>query len=274
MSYAYFDDIVCITLNSSLERQKHAEFFFKKLNIPCRFFIAHKHPNGGMYGCFDSHIQVLKNAYKKGLNNILVLEDDFLPTDSYSEDRLNKAIQFMKTNKDWDIFHLGYSFIKDDIYTGITTVFNGKYITDDIVQYNPFCTQALCYSKRAIKQIVENYNDYIGLVHYDMFIATHLKLKNYCIVPMLFDQNFYFEHNNSSTDGIEAFIRMIMPLFTFTKLNYRITLLKYWYQKYKNTKRFLHMLILSLIIYKIKGAVVSSKKLYINDIGFNGTNRC
>ena len=46
--------------------------YFEKLGIPARFFITSKHANGGMYGCFDSHIQILIDAYKRDLDNILV----------------------------------------------------------------------------------------------------------------------------------------------------------------------------------------------------------
>ena len=258
--YDYFEDIVCINLDISTDRRKHAQYFFEKLGIPGRFFTVKKHTNGGMYGCFDSHIQVVLEAYKKGLNNLLVFEDDFLPTDAYSEAKLQAAIDFMKENNDWDIFHLGYSFIKDN-KDGVTTVFSGKYCTPDVIQFNAFCTQALCYNKKAIKKIAETYQDYIGLVHYDMYISSYLDFKNYCIIPMLFDQNFYFENNNQSTDSIEYIIRLLFPVLAFTKLNYKMTWLKYCFNKYlKKYWHYLHMLVFSVILYKIKLSLVIPEK--------------
>ena len=56
--YDFFDDIVCINLDISVDRKKHAEHYFEKLGIPARFFTAVKHELGGLYGCFDSHIQI------------------------------------------------------------------------------------------------------------------------------------------------------------------------------------------------------------------------
>lgn len=249
--YDFFDDIVCINLDISKDRRKHAEYFFKQLNIPATFFTASKHKNGGMYGCFDSHIQILKNAYYKNLDNILVFEDDFLPTDSYSEENMKKAVDFMKNNEDWDIFHLGYSFIKDTI-DGTSTIFSANFLTDSIVQYNPFCTQALCYSRRAIKTILDNYKDYIGIIHYDMYISTHIDLKNYCIVPMLFDQNFYFQHNNESTDIIEYLVRSIFPVLAFTKVNYRMTLFKYKLRNSLSLSRYSFIYICCIMTYILK----------------------
>jgi len=261
--YNYFEDIVCINLDISTERRKHAEYYFNKLNIPARFYTAKKHPNGGMYGCFHSHIEVLKDAYERGLNNVLVFEDDFLPTAAYSEEKLQDVIDFMKSNDEWDIMHFGYGFVKAD-NDGISTIFDATRISDDIVQYNPYCAQSLCYSKKAIKRIVETYEDYVGIVHYDMYFASFLNFKNYCVVPMLFDQNFYLKHNNQSADGFEIFIRLIFPLLAFTKLNYRVSLLKYVFNKYKSLTHFIHLLTFSILLYRMKTALLFSvQKKYI-----------
>jgi GR25 family glycosyltransferase involved in LPS biosynthesis len=261
--YEYFDDVICINLDISTERRQHAQHYFDKLGIPARFFTAKKHPRGGMYGCFDSHIQVLKEAYDKGLNNILVFEDDFLPTASYSEEKLQSAIDFMKSNDEWDIMHLGYSFIKDD-QNGLSSIFAGKYCTPDIVKYNPFFAQALCYSRKAMKTIIENYTESIGVVHYDKYIASFLDLNSYCILPMIFDQNFYFQHNNEAADGIEVILRSIFPALAFTQLNYRVTLLKYWINQYnyQDVRMHLYIFMFSLWLYKIKTAILATK-IYI-----------
>jgi hypothetical protein len=262
--YSYFEDIVCINLDISVDRRKHAEFYFDKLNIPARFYTATKHSNGGMYGCFHSHIEVLKDAYFRGLNNILVFEDDFLPTASYSEEKLQKAIDFMKTNDDWDIMYLGYNVIKDDIAYGISTIFDAKYITEDIVQYNPYCSHALCYSKRAISKIMKTYEDCIGIVHVDMYMALYAGLTNYCMVPMLFDQNFYFEHNNEAGDICEVILRALFPLLAFTKLNHKVSVLKYIFNKYQNITHYIYLFFFSLILYRVKTALLFSvQKKYI-----------
>ena len=41
--YDYFEDIVCINLDISVDRRQHAEYYFNKLNIPARFYTAKKH---------------------------------------------------------------------------------------------------------------------------------------------------------------------------------------------------------------------------------------
>jgi GR25 family glycosyltransferase involved in LPS biosynthesis len=262
--YEYFDDIICINLDISTERKKHSEHYFAELGIPARFFTATKHPRGGMYGCFDSHIQVLKDAYKRGLNNILIFEDDFLPTPSYTKERVHNAISFMKSNEDWDLMYFGYSFLKDDS-NGLQTIFDAKYCTPDIVKYNPYLTQAVCYSKKAIKTVVENYEECFGILHYDEYLGSYLKLNSYCVVPMLFDQNFQLQHNNEGRDIFEKLIRFIYPVIAYTKLNYRVTLLMYLANRYQRYTSYFHIFIFSLFLYKIKLSLLASKKIYIKD---------
>ena len=225
--YDFFDDIVCINLDISTDRRDQSIHYLNKLNIPIKFFTAKKHIKGGIYGCFDSHIQILLDAKRRNLNNILVFEDDFIPTASYNEDKLQIAIEFMKNNEEWDIFHLAYLFIKDD-KDGITSIFNGKTYGKDIIEFNPFCTLALCYNKKAIDRILEEYNEYIGIIHYDMYISSYLKLKNFCIIPMIFDQNWNIEYNIEPADAIEYVVRSAYPLIAYTKLNYNMSLLKYY----------------------------------------------
>jgi GR25 family glycosyltransferase involved in LPS biosynthesis len=224
--YDFFEDIVCITLDKSQDRQQHASYYFNKLGIPARFHVATKHKKGGIYGCFESHINVIKDAYRKGLNNLLVFEDDFLPTAAYSPDKMQRLITFMQNNNDWDIVYLGYNCIKCDIGY-FSSILDATYCNADIVKYNPYCAHALCYSRKCMKTILEEYEEYIGIVHYDMFLSSFLELNNYCAVPMLFDQNFYFEYNNEAQDPGEYILRLLFPVICFTKINYLISVVKY-----------------------------------------------
>lgn len=71
-----FDDIVCINLLEREDRYQKAKALFDSLEMPMRFHRVHKHPNGGVEGCYTSHIQVITDAYERGLNNVLIFEDD------------------------------------------------------------------------------------------------------------------------------------------------------------------------------------------------------
>jgi glycosyl transferase family 25 len=94
----FFNDIVCINLRSRPDRRQYMTSLLNKLEIPCRFHTVTKHPKGGRYGCFESHIQVIQECYNKGDKYIIVLEDDIVPSQSYSKTLFKHAIQFMKSH--------------------------------------------------------------------------------------------------------------------------------------------------------------------------------
>lgn len=226
--YNYFDDIVCINLDFRKDRRAEAQKYFTELNIPARFFTVRKHEKGGRYGCFDSHIKVLKYAQQNNYKNILVFEDDVMPTKGYNEKIINKAIDFMKTNDDWDIFYFGYSFMNQNLQT----IFTAPNYNDDIIMYKPLLTHAFCYSQRGINTILKTYKMFLGNIHYDQFLVNHKELKSYCILPLIFDQNWISGHNNSTHNTEEAFIRYIQPLGTYLQLNYNMSMLRYKWNEY------------------------------------------
>jgi len=71
-----FDEIVCINLHERPDRYEKVKALFDSLQMPVRFHQVDRHPNGGVEGCYTSHIQVITSAHERGLNNILIFEDD------------------------------------------------------------------------------------------------------------------------------------------------------------------------------------------------------
>lgn len=104
--WSFFDDIQCINLRTRKDRYNYAQEIFTKYNIPGHFYQVDKHPNNGQQGCFESHINVIREAYNKGSQNVLIFEDDFDPSIYLTPDNLQKAVNFMKSH-DYDIFFLG-----------------------------------------------------------------------------------------------------------------------------------------------------------------------
>jgi glycosyl transferase family 25 len=223
--YSFFDDIICINLDSRRDRREYAESVFIKYNIPARFLTVTKHPQGGVYGCFDSHMQIVLDAYNQDKDYILVFEDDILPTETYSELHIINAINFMKTEKKWDVFYLGYMVFNYDIshpFLGASKIDGYKHI----IQYNPFATHAMVYSKRAIKKILAVYQNYIGKMHYDIFLSSKPGLVNYCYTPMLFDQKFCFASDIESRNMLEYSARGMQCFADKNRILYRISAFK------------------------------------------------
>ena len=71
-------DFVCVTLDSRRhDRGKSSMELFKKLNIAhlMNWWIVDKHPDGGVYGCFESHVSVWESKeFTKPF--LCIFEDD------------------------------------------------------------------------------------------------------------------------------------------------------------------------------------------------------
>lgn len=99
-----------ISLNYRTDRHTQVEEESKKIKLVVNLNYVKKHPNGGQQGCFESHVQLCKEALERGEKSCFILEDDFEATNDFLKSRCNKALQesidFMKNN-DWDLFYLG-----------------------------------------------------------------------------------------------------------------------------------------------------------------------
>ena len=224
--YNFFDKIYCINLKYRKDRYNSSLNTFKKLKINnIKYFIANKHPKGGRYGCFDSHIKIIYNAYINNYNYILIFEDDVKIAKYYNNILLNKSINFMKNNNNWDIFYLGYYPFS----------FNYKYniIYDNIIHSNPFGGHAYCLNKKSIVKILDSYHNIIGKQHFDIWLSLSNNFNCFCIAPILFDQYFKFESDNSIHGFHEYIFRKKQYLFEDYNINSNISLFLYLFNKYK-----------------------------------------
>jgi len=117
-------DFVCITLESRPDRRHNSEELFKKLGILDRihWWSVQKHPQGGMYGCFESHWLVWNcEQFKKPY--LCVFEDDLILDDPFRfYQHLLTAQEYMPSR--FDIINLepGLGFqqhwIDRELYSG------------------------------------------------------------------------------------------------------------------------------------------------------------
>jgi hypothetical protein len=233
MGYEIFDTITCITLAGNTKRQNLVKETLNKLDINFEFYIAQKHPKGGRVGCFDSHINVVREAYNKRAQYILIFEDDVIPSPGYSELLLNKATEFMKQNTDWEIFQLGWVFnVVDDkellpIITKLATV---KEVSPNIFDTIGLGGHAYCLSYSGIKKIIDNYeqvlyNESKNVIHYDKFLVNIFKNNAYCIAPIIFDQHWCLQSDNIPYGLLEKYGRKFQCITEVTKIMYILSLL-------------------------------------------------
>jgi GR25 family glycosyltransferase involved in LPS biosynthesis len=245
---AFFNDIVCINLRSRQDRRQYMASLLKRLGIPCRFHIVTKHPKGGRYGCFESHIQVIQECYNKGDKYIMIIEDDILPSQSYSNTLFKHAIQFMKSHKyDWDIFYLGY--IPMDGHLRPHSFLGCEVVSKHIVKFNPLATHAYCLQRSGMKLILDNYKTNIGKVHFDIFLSRlGPKMRSFCIIPMLFEQKLCFAHDNSTHTPWEWLARTMQCDIEKNTILHRISMIKYQYHQHTLTCIMAFMILLSMFV--------------------------
>jgi len=238
MSYEFFDKIYCINLKSRKDRYNLATQTFNKLNIHnVEFYITDKSPQGGEYGCFESHINVIKKAYYAGYNNILIFEDDVKDSNYYDSKLLEIAINFMKYNKQWDIFYLGYA-----AYNSYReTIIFSKKINNHIINFNPLHAQAYCLNKNSMLKILTNYKKYINNTPIDRFYNNKKYFNNYCIIPLLFIQHACLESDidldrKIKSGRLECFLNKINFYSNITYI-------------YSNSHKIIFLFILIIIFY-------------------------
>jgi GR25 family glycosyltransferase involved in LPS biosynthesis len=130
-------DTVCISLKDDEEKRKKTIEECAKVGIIPKFYLASKHPNGGVKGCFESHKYCLQYAKENNLDNILILEDDVrfdVPDQTSTID----------IPKNFDMIHLGYHACRGHKYNenvlklqcGLTThayIIN-KHVIDTVLE--------------------------------------------------------------------------------------------------------------------------------------------
>ena len=106
--FDYFDEIFCINLDRRPERWELAQKEFDKLGILDKVTryraIVNSHAEKG---CFESHLQCIFSARERGLDNVLIFEDDVAFLKCYDERKFEKSIEMLKSKEDWEFFYLG-----------------------------------------------------------------------------------------------------------------------------------------------------------------------
>jgi glycosyl transferase family 25 len=123
----YFDRAYIINLPDRADRRQDVEHEFHKigLEIPTdkvRFYSAIRpgdkgaFPTVGLRGSFLSHREILRIAFRDGLRNVLVFEDDicFRIVNEHFVQQIIGAIP----NEHWDVIYFGYLEPSDHFLTG------------------------------------------------------------------------------------------------------------------------------------------------------------
>ena len=228
--YSFFDDIVCINLKSRDDRYIYAKDVFTKYNIPARIERFDRSSYGGIYGCFDSHMKVIRDSYEKGMNQILIFEDDLKPTDAYSLEHIQNAVNFMRKNDKWDMFYFGFFVI--NMHADFMFFANANKNNANIMQYKGLGTHSYCISRNGMSKVLETYEPFLGKEHVDIYFSRRSSLVTYSYIPILFDQKFCFKSDIEPKNMTEKVLRHLQCEIERKEVNYRISLSTLYFMKH------------------------------------------
>lgn len=100
------DRIKCINLPEREDKKKSFTKIMKENNIFFEFFPAIRDKEIPSRGCFRSHAKIISDAYKDGINRLMIFEDDACSVKKISQKDIDEIRRFLD-NEDWEIFFLG-----------------------------------------------------------------------------------------------------------------------------------------------------------------------
>lgn len=220
--YANFDAITCINLIDRQDRYTKMVQLFDRLAIPCKFYRSNRHPSGGRVGCFDSHIQVIKQAYEQGANLILVFEDDIVPTvpREYLEDIISKCLPLMKTTS---YFQLGYQVMPHQVAGFLSAPTPIRHAA----KFAGNCTHAYTMNRTGMERVLSTYSRFMASFQIDLYYIEVFRNDVGCCLPLVFDQNFCSDNDNEApTSSYYQGLRLISCRAHRQNVMYWFTIIK------------------------------------------------
>jgi hypothetical protein len=104
----------CINLDSRPERWSQVQEAFANTGITIERFPAIKDENGEQ-GCGASHVALIKEAQKRGLPWVMVIEDDCQPVADFKDRFPGVRDALWKTRGEWELFNGGPGWIDGPI---------------------------------------------------------------------------------------------------------------------------------------------------------------
>jgi GR25 family glycosyltransferase involved in LPS biosynthesis len=173
----FFEEIYCINLDHRTDRWERVQKEFDSVGVLSKVqrFSAIKHPDGRL-GLIKSNLEILKIAKEKGLNNVLIFEDDvhFL---NDTVGILTKAIEQLG-KLDWWLLYLGAN-----THEPLQPFVRSK--PNILVLKNAFATHSVAHSKNTYDFFIRKFEG-MEKVEFqdtlDVWFAGNFQRKNLCFV--------------------------------------------------------------------------------------------
>lgn len=174
----FADKIICINLIDRDDRIRLVQQQFAKVGLSHRvsFHRPKRSPHGGRFGCFESHLTVMKQALEDDLQNVLIFEDDVQFQEGWREN-VESCRNFLSSTSEksllWDAFFLGGTLLWiEDVNVPCQNVNRGKLV----------CMHAYLVSKAAMESFVQRAS----------WIEAQITKESHDALAMNMWQNVYF----------------------------------------------------------------------------------
>jgi GR25 family glycosyltransferase involved in LPS biosynthesis len=219
--YKLVDQIYCINLISRPDRYEKMKAFETEEKITINFYRPEKDICGGMIGCFKSHINVVLDAYNKGYNQVLILEDDLIKTPSYNLINYKEIAKFIKENKTWETIQFSWCNILDSLFV---PMLNTEY--KNLSQFGSWYASSYIVNRKGMKRILDTYQESLGVKQIDFFYMELFKKTMWNVLPIPFEQDKNIPNDNNwinpTIDSIIIYIHLKLNLV------YNLSLFKYY----------------------------------------------
>ena len=151
------DRFVCINLLERDDRLEQAKKRFAEVGLAdlMTYHRVARHSKGGRFGCYESHRACIEQAYRDGLNSVLIFEDDVLFNEGW-EQVIKDATEFTAS---------GVAF--DTLFLGSKIIFVDEQTTDRIWRVKCFEAHAYIVSRSGMKAYLD------GADLFDRLLAQH-----------------------------------------------------------------------------------------------------
>ena len=162
--------VFCINLITRKDRYENSIKEFNKVSLlsdKVNYLQVEKHNKGGRYGCFDSHIQCIKDFNNTdNVDYVMIFEDDFQFINDYNKnliELLNFLEDSKKNNKNFNIL-----FSQERVISSIN-----KKINNNFYYGNMYGANLYILNKIMTNNILNNYHNYIDKFHFDEYFINY-----------------------------------------------------------------------------------------------------
>lgn len=209
---------IVISLETDEKRRNNAELELHKTGLCKRggFWIAKRHSKGGVHGCIESHLEVIKYLSSMKLEYGLILEDDIKFLESDITPALEKLEKVRKYDKDWQLFYLGW-------FSPIKPSWNMFYSSIDtgIIKGGFESTHSYFISETMMNEIKFHTID----LPIDEYYCKNFSSHSYGIYPLFTVQDDRFQSNIQTSSKSEAWNLTSSKLCYTLGLNHGVILL-------------------------------------------------